>query len=72
MAIENPFDQKRKFKFKNKINKIKPLGDSIIVTDMNFQERITSGGNLNNTTSSHFDGLTLQDVGAVRRENTVS
>lgn len=44
MAVENPFDQKRKFKFKNKIDKIKPLGDSIIVTEMNFQERITSGG----------------------------
>ena len=44
MAVENPFDQNRKFKFTNKINRLKPLGNSIIVTEMNFQERFTSSG----------------------------
>jgi co-chaperonin GroES (HSP10) len=28
----------------NEIQRIKPLGDTILVTDMNFKERFTSGG----------------------------
>jgi co-chaperonin GroES (HSP10) len=44
MAIENPFDQKLKFKFTNKIQKLKPLHDHVIVTDMNFGQRTLSSG----------------------------
>ena len=37
MAIENPFDQKRGYQFGIEIDgKIKPLHDSVIVTDMDF------------------------------------
>ncbi len=28
----------------NEIQRIKPLGDTVLVTDMNFKERFTSGG----------------------------
>lgn len=28
----------------NQINKLTPLGDSVLVTEMNFKERFTSGG----------------------------
>lgn len=42
--LDNPYDQKRKFQFVNRISKLRPLGDSIIVTDMNFNERFTTGG----------------------------
>lgn len=44
MTIENPFDQTRKFQFINKIKKIKPLLDSVVVTDMHFGERFTNSG----------------------------
>lgn len=44
MTVKNPFDQTRKFQFTNKIEKLIPLGNSIIVTDMNFKERFTSAG----------------------------
>jgi co-chaperonin GroES (HSP10) len=44
MAQINPFDQKTKYKFTNKIGNIKALGNTVIVTDMNFKERFTSGG----------------------------
>ena len=44
MSVKNPFDQTRKFQFSNKIKKLIPLGDSVIVTDMNFNERFTKGG----------------------------
>lgn len=30
--------------FKNKIEQLRPLGDTVLVTDMNFRERFTSGG----------------------------
>lgn len=33
-----------KFKFANKVQKILPLADTILVTDMNFSERFTSSG----------------------------
>jgi co-chaperonin GroES (HSP10) len=33
-----------KFKFSNKVKKVVPLGESVLVTDMNFSERFTSGG----------------------------
>ena len=44
MAVKNPFDQTRKFQFTNKLEKVVPLGNTIIVTDMSFGERFTSGG----------------------------
>lgn len=33
-----------KFKFPNKLKKIMPLGKTVLVKDMNFSERFTSGG----------------------------
>jgi hypothetical protein len=45
MAIENPFDQKRGYQFGLQIDgEIKPLHDSIIVTDMSFEGRQLSSG----------------------------
>lgn len=44
MAIENPFDQKIGYKFTNKIKGLTPLGDHVIVTDMNFKGRQLSSG----------------------------
>lgn len=44
MAIENPFDQKQKFKFTNKIKSLHPLKDHVIVKDMNFSGRTLSSG----------------------------
>ena len=44
MPIENPFDQKIKFKFTNKIKGLIPLKDHVIVTDMNFGSRSLSSG----------------------------
>lgn len=44
MAIENPFDQKIKFKFTNKIKGLVPLADHVIVKDMNFGGRTLSSG----------------------------
>ena len=45
MAINNPFDQKRGYQFGLEIDgEIKPLRNSIIVTDMSFEARqLTSG-----------------------------
>lgn len=45
MAVEkNPFDQKIGYKFRNKIKKIIPIQDHVIVTDMNFGQRKLSSG----------------------------
>lgn len=44
MTVKNPFDQSRKFQFVNNIKKIIPLGDTVIVSDMSFTERFTTGG----------------------------
>ena len=45
MAVENPFDQKRGYQFGLEIDgEIKPLRDSIIVTDMSFEGRQLSSG----------------------------
>lgn len=44
MAMENPFSDPLKFKFRNKISKLTPIKDHVIVTDMNFGQReLTSG-----------------------------
>jgi co-chaperonin GroES (HSP10) len=45
MAVSNPFDQKRGYQFGLEIDgEIKPLHDSIIVTDMSFEGRQLSSG----------------------------
>ena len=45
MAVENPFDQKRGYQFGIKIEgEIKPLHDSVIVTEMSFEGRQLSSG----------------------------
>lgn len=45
MAVENPFDQKRGYQFGITINgDIKPLRNSIIVTNMSFEGRQLSSG----------------------------
>jgi len=45
MAVENPFDQKRGYQFGLQIDgEIRPLRDSIIVTDMSFEGRQLSSG----------------------------
>ena len=45
MAVENPFDQKRGYQFGVEIDgEIRPLKNSIIVTDMSFEGRQLSSG----------------------------
>lgn len=45
MAVENPFDQKRGYQFGVEIDgEIKPLHNSIIVTEMSFEARQLSSG----------------------------
>ena len=45
MALENPFaDQTRRYQFTNKVQKIVPLQDHVIVSDMSFSERFTNSG----------------------------
>ena len=45
MAVSNPFDQKRGYQFGIEIDgEIKPLRNSIIVTDMTFEGRQLSSG----------------------------
>lgn len=45
MAIQNPFDQKRGYQFGIEVDgEIKPLHDSVIVTDMDFSGRQLNSG----------------------------
>lgn len=45
MAVENPFDQKRGYQFGINVDgEIKPLRNSIIVTDMTFEGRQLNSG----------------------------
>lgn len=44
MAMENPFDQKIGYKFRNKIKGLRPLYDHVLVRDMNFGGRTLSSG----------------------------
>lgn len=44
MALQNPFDQKIGYKFANKVKKLIPLHDHVLVTDMNFGQRTLSSG----------------------------
>lgn len=42
--MENPFDQKIKYKFTNKINNLRPLSNHVLVREMNFSGRQLSSG----------------------------
>lgn len=45
MAVSNPFDQKRGYQFEIEIDgEIKPLRDSVIVTEMDFSGRQLASG----------------------------
>lgn len=44
MTVENPFNQTRKFQYTCQIDKIRPLRDAVIVSDMHFGERLTTSG----------------------------
>lgn len=44
MAMENPFDQKIGYKFRNKIKGVRPLHDHVLVREMNFGQRTLSSG----------------------------
>jgi co-chaperonin GroES (HSP10) len=44
MAMKNPFSEAIKYKFVNKIKKLNPIKDHVIVTDMNFNGRTLSSG----------------------------
>lgn len=57
MAIENPFDQKTKFKFVNKIRGLIPLKDHVLVTDMNFGQRTLSSGIIMLGDDAKTDGI---------------
>jgi co-chaperonin GroES (HSP10) len=57
MAIENPFDQKLKFKFTNKIKQIIPLLDHVIVHNMNFSGRTLSSGVILLSDDGRTDGI---------------
>ena len=57
MAQINPFDQKTKYKFTNKIGNLRALGDAVIVSEMNFKERFTSGGIVLLSDDGKSDGI---------------
>ncbi len=44
MPVENPFNQKIKFKFTNNVSGIKPLHNHILARDMDFSGRTLSSG----------------------------
>ena len=57
MAIENPFDQKIKFKSSNKIEGIRALHDHVIVRDMDFTGRQLASGILLLGDDGKTDGI---------------
>jgi co-chaperonin GroES (HSP10) len=57
MAMENPFDQKIKYKFRNKIKALHPLQDHIIVHNMNFGGRTLSSGVILLSDDGKTDGI---------------
>ena len=57
MAQKNPYDQKRKFQFTNKIKGIQPLHDHIIVVDMDFSGRQLASGILLLGDDGKADGI---------------
>ena len=58
MAVKNPFDQKRGYQFGIEIEgEIKPLHDSVIVTDMDFSDRKLASGILLLGDDGKTDGI---------------
>ena len=58
MAVTNPFDQKRGYQFGIEIaGEIKPLHDSVIVTDMDFSGRKLASGILLLGDDGKTDGI---------------
>jgi len=58
MAVTNPFDQKRGYQFGIEIEgEIKPLHDSVIVTDMDFNDRKLASGILLLGDDGKTDGI---------------
>lgn len=58
MAVKNPFDQKRGYQFGIEIEgEIKPLHDSVIVTDMDFSGRKLANGILLLGDDGKTDGI---------------
>jgi co-chaperonin GroES (HSP10) len=58
MAVKNPFDQKRGYQFGIEIaGEIKPLHDSVIVTDMDFNGRKLASGILLLGDDGKTDGI---------------
>ena len=58
MAVKNPFDQKRGYQFGIEIaGEIKPLHDSVIVTDMDFNDRKLASGILLLGDDGKTDGI---------------
>ncbi|CAB4133592.1 GroES chaperonin family [uncultured Caudovirales phage] len=58
MAVENPFDQKRGYQFGIEIEgEIKPLHDSVIVTEMDFNDRKLASGILLLGDDGKTDGI---------------
>jgi co-chaperonin GroES (HSP10) len=58
MAVTNPFDQKRGYQFGIEIEgEIKPLHDSVIVTDMDFSDRKLASGILLLGDDGKTDGI---------------
>jgi hypothetical protein len=58
MAVENPFDQKRGYQFGVEIDgEIRPLKNSIIVTEMSFEGRQLSSGILLLGDDGKTDGI---------------
>jgi len=58
MAFKNPFDQKRGYQFGIEIaGEIKPLHDSVIVTDMDFNDRKLASGILLLGDDGKTDGI---------------
>ena len=58
MAVKNPFDQKRGYQFGIEIKgAIKPLHDSVIVTDMDFSDRKLASGVLLLGDDGRTDGI---------------
>ena len=58
MAVTNPFDQKRGYQFGIEIEgEIRPLRDSVIVTDMDFNDRKLASGILLLGDDGKTDGI---------------
>lgn len=76
MAIENPFDQKIGYKFRNVIKGIVPLRNHVIVKDMDFTGRTLSSGVILLGDDGKTDGIRprwarVYAVGPEQKEVTV-